>query len=115
MKRTTTFSLVMVAVILIGTMGYLSFSEAEGHEHEHDDDHDHSVEIEGSEMKLLTVGEVSDLWEIDEEVFLSRIIVEFSLEESYTVDSVLDDIRGEYAFSPAIIKDTAEEMKREGM
>ena len=115
MKRTTIFSLVAVAVILVGTMGYLSFSEVEGHEHEHDDEHEHSVEIEGSEMKLLTVGEVSDLWGINKEDFLLRIIVEFSLEESYTVDSVLEDIRGEYAFSPAIIKDMAEEMKRESM
>ena len=111
MKRITFFSLVVVAVILIGTMGYLSFSEIE----EYDDEHDHSVEIEGKDLKLLTVGEVSDLWEINEEAFLSRMIVEFSLEESYTVDSVLEDICGEYAFSPAIIKDMAEEMSRESV
>ena len=37
-------------------------------EHEHDDEHDHSVEIEGSDMKSLTVQDVADLWEIDAEV-----------------------------------------------
>ena len=83
-------------------------------EHEHDDEHDHSVEIEGSEMKHLTVQEVADLWEIDSEVLLSRIITEFDLEGSYTVDTVLEDIREEYAFSPALIKDMAEEIKQNG-
>jgi len=83
---------------------------------EHDDElHDHSVEIEGREMKLLTVQEVADLWEIDSEVLLSRMIIEFDLKESYTVDVVLEDIREEYPFSPAIIKDMAEEIKQQGV
>ena len=96
---------------LFGIMGYLSYSDIE--DHEHDDEHDHSVEIEGSEMKFLTVREVADLWEIDSEILLSRMIVEFGLEGSYSVDSVLEDIRGGYAFSPAMIKDFAEEIRQE--
>jgi len=80
---------------------------------DHDDElHDHSVEIEGKDMKLLTVQEVADLWEINSEVLLSRITTEFDLKESYTVHSVLEDIRAEYAFSPALIKDMAEEIKQ---
>jgi len=80
---------------------------------EHDDElHDHSVEIEGKDVKLLTVQEVADLWEIDSEVFLSGIITEFDLKKSYTVNAVLEDIREEYPFSPAIIKDMAEEIKQ---
>ena len=84
-------------------------------EHEHDDEHDHSVEIEGSDMKSLTVQDVADLWEIDSEVLLSRIIAEFDLKGSYTVNTVLEDMREEYAFSPALIKDMAEEMKQQGI
>ena len=85
-------------------------------DHEHDDElHDHSVEIEGKDMKLLTVQEVADLWEIDSEVLLSRMITEFGLEESYSVNSVLEDIREEYKFSPALIKDIAEELKQQGI
>ena len=77
-----------------------------------DHEHDHSVEIEGSEMKNLTVKEVADLWEIDAEILLSKIIVEFNLEGNHTVDTVLEEIRDtEYKFSPAIIKDLAEEAK----
>ena len=85
-------------------------------DHEHDDElHDHSVEIEGKDMKLLTVQEVADLWEIDSEVLLSRIITEFDLKESYTVSTILEDIRDEYAFSPALIKDIAEDIKQQGV
>ena len=85
-------------------------------DHEHDDDHDHSVEIEGSDMKSLTVQEVADLWEIDSEILLSRIITEFDLKGSYSVDTVLEDIRqAEYKFSPAQIKDMAEDIKQQGI
>jgi len=66
-------------------------------------------------MKSLTVQEVADLWEIDSEVLLSKIVAEFDLKESYSVDTVLEDIREEYAFSPALIKDMAEEIKQGGL
>jgi hypothetical protein len=107
MKKITIFSLVAIVVILIGTMGYLSYSEQ--------DEHDHSVEIEGKDMKLLTVQEVASLWEIDSNILLSRMIQEFNLEKNYTVESVLEDIREEYAFSPALIKDIAEEIKQDSL
>ena len=101
--------LVLSLVVMIALVGCTS-------DHEHDDElHDHSVEIEGKDMKLLTVQEVADLWEIDSEVLLSRMITEFDLKESYTVDSVLEVIREEYPFSPAIIKDMAEEIKQQGI
>ena len=102
-------------VLLIGLVLLVALSGCVGdEEHEHDDEHDHSVEIEGSEMKFLTVQEVADLWEIDSEVLLSRILMEFKLEGSYTVNTVLEDMREEYAFSPAQIKDMAEEIKQQG-
>ncbi len=113
MKKIVVFSLIAITIILIVTMGYLSFLEFE--EHEHGDEHEHSVEIEGKEMKFLTVQEVADLWEIDGKILLLRIITEFNLEGSYTVNTVLEDIREEYAFSPALIKDMAEEIKQESL
>ncbi len=98
-----------------GSTGTGLFAIAEGtSDHEHDDEHDHSVEIEGKDLKLLTVQEVAYLWEIDSEILLSRMTAEFDLKESYTVHSVLEDIRAEYAFSPALIKDMAEEIKEQG-
>ena len=91
-------------------------SKHEEHEENADEghEHDHFVEIEGSEMKNLTVQEVANLWEIDAEILLSEIIAEFELQEDYTVDTILEKIRdAEYKFSPAIIKDIAEEIKQE--
>lgn len=80
---------------------------------EDDHEHDHSVEIEGSEVRTLTVQEVADLWEIDSEELLSRIIQEFNFQGNYTTETVLEDMReAEYKFSPAIIKDLAEEIKQ---
>jgi hypothetical protein len=96
-------------VMLIALIGCSSESS------EHSDElHDHSVEIEGKDMKLLSVQDVADLWEIDSQVLLEAIIQEFDLKETYTVNSILEDIRAEYKFSPALIKDLAEDIKQQG-
>ena len=73
--------------------------------------HDTSVEIEGKDMKYLSVQEVADLWEIESELLLESMILEFDLQEEYTVNSILEDVRAEYPFSPAIIKVLAEDIK----
>ena len=104
--------LVLVAVAVVAVA--ISVSQLEDELHDHSDEeheHDHSVEIEGKEMKSLTIQEIADLWEIDSETLLSKIIEEFELETNYTVDTVLDAMRAEYPFSPAAIKDIAEELK----
>ena len=89
-------------------------SKHEEHEKHEDEEHEHEhfMEIEGSAMKALTVREIADLWEIDAEVLLLGIIAEFELQGDYTIDTILEEIReAEYKFSPAIIKDLAEEIK----
>ena len=83
--------------------------------HSEDELHDHSVEIEGSEMKQLSVQQVADLWEIDSEVLLTGIIEEFDFHGEYTTETILEDMRLEYKFSPAIIKDIAEDIKQQGV
>lgn len=82
------------------------------YEHSDDELHDHSIEIEGKDMKLLTVQEVADLWEIDSQTLLDKIIEEFDFKGDYTTETVLEDMRLEYKFSPAIIKDLAEDIKQ---
>ena len=99
--------LIISLIVMIALVGCTS-------EQEHDGLHDHSVEIEGKDMKLLSVQEVADLWEIDSKILLDNIIQEFDLKEEYTVDSILEEIREEYKFSPAMIKDMAEEIKQQG-
>jgi len=124
MKKAVIIGLLAIVVIgIVAVAGGMLGNDGTGtglfaitgdHEHEHDELHDHSVEIEGKDLKLLTVQDVAYLWEIDSEILLSKITAEFDLEESYTVHSVLEDIRAEYAFSPALIKDMAEEIKEQG-
>jgi len=72
---------------------------------------EYAVEIEGSEMKLLTIKEIAQLWNIDENTLLSEIVFSFELNGNYDVDTVLEDMRSEYKFSPALIKDIAESIK----
>ncbi len=83
------------------------------HDHHHHDDHEHehSVEIEGRQMRMLTVHEIADLWEIDSQDLLLAIISEFNLEGEYNVSTPLDIIRLEYKFSPGLVKDLAEDLK----
>ncbi len=80
----------------------------------HDESEDYSVDIEGKDMKLLTIQEIADLWEIDADTLLNSIISEFELKGEYTTESLLEDLREEYKFSPAIIKEIAEEIKIRG-
>lgn len=99
----------IVLLIGLGVLIAIAGCLTENEEHAHD----YSVEIEGSEMRSLTVQEVADLWEIDANLLLSKIIAEFDLKETYTVNTALDEMREEYKFSPAIIKDMAEELKKQ--
>ena len=100
--------ILLTILILIAITGCTSHS---GHEHSDDDEHEHSVEISGSEIKQLAIQQIADLWEIDSQKLLNGIIEEFDFKGNYTPQTVLDDMRFEYQFSPAIIKDIAEEIK----
>lgn len=72
---------------------------------------EYSVEISGSDLKKLSVREVADLWEIDANVLLVSIIKKFNLKNQYSTNNKIDDLRVEYKFSPAQIKEIAEEIK----
>ncbi len=76
-----------------------------------DHEEEYSIEISGEELKTYTIQEIADMWGIDAEELLAGIIQEFSLKSDYTVNNVLDSLRAEYKFSPALVKDIAEEIK----
>lgn len=109
MKKEIMFGILLAILVVIGIFFIVNYSSDE-----HDELHDHSVEIEGKDMKLLSVQEVADLWEIDSEVLLQDIIEEFELKGNYTTNSILEEIREEYPFSPTMVKDIAEEIKQQG-
>jgi hypothetical protein len=77
--------------------------------------HDYSVEIEGKDMRLLSVKKTAELWEINPDILLKGIIEEFNLKENHTIKSTIDEIREEYKFSPALIKEIAENIKQQSI
>lgn len=131
MKKST--SLIIIALITIGLLGVFFIrnlsnnapivpnkfdssgnSNLVNHNKKYQDhDHDHSVEIEGRKMKLMTIQQIADLWQIDSKNLLNTIIQEFDFKGNYTVETVLEEMRNEYKFSPAVIKDIAEKIKQE--
>ncbi len=81
-------------------------------DNEHEEDH--FVEISGSDMKQLTIQEIADLWDINPDTLLESIISQFDLRDKYTTQNTLDELREEYKFSPAQIKEIADEIKLGG-
>lgn len=71
----------------------------------------YSVEISGQDMKKLTIKEIADLWEIDASELLKALINEFSLQNDYSAQDTLDNLRAEYRFSPSEAKAVAESVK----
>ena len=111
MKKEIIFGVLLIVLVVVSIFFVINYSN-----NEHgDEEHLHSVEIEGKDMRSLTVREIANLWEIDSEIFLSEIITKFELKGNYTIDTILEDIREEYAFSPALIKDMAEEIKQQNI
>jgi hypothetical protein len=81
-------------------------SEDEAHEEEY------SVEISGSELKIMTIAQIANLWEIDAQSLLNATISQLKLSaEEYTVDSTIDELRKESKFAPSQIKEIAESVK----
>ena len=97
------------------SVGYLEYDQdINGTDHqEGEDDHEdeYFIEISGQEMKDLTIKEIAQLWQIDADQLLKKIISEFKLILDYSVDDKLDIFREEYKFSPAQVKNIAENMR----
>ena len=68
--------------------------------------------VRGMEMKTMTIAEITTLWGIDGDSFLAEMTKEFNLQqEEYTTDNTIDDLRGEYRFSPYQIMEIAQRIK----
>ena len=68
--------------------------------------------VSGMEMKTMTIADIANLWGIDGDSFLAEMTKEFNLQqEKYTTDNTIDDLRGEYRFSPYQIMEIAERLK----
>jgi len=67
--------------------------------------------LNGRELKEIKILDLAKLWGMDAELLLSELVGEFNLTEKYTVDNIIEDLRGEFRFSPFQINDLAEKIK----
>ena len=67
--------------------------------------------VSGMEMKTMTIVDIANLWGIDAGELLEGIKTEFELTQMYNIGSTIDDLRGEYRFSPYQIMEIAERIK----
>jgi len=69
------------------------------------------VQVSGAELRTMKISDLAKLWEIDATALLNKIVTTFNLKQTYTIESTLNDLRGEYRFSPFQIKDIANNLK----
>ena len=67
--------------------------------------------VSGMEMKTMTIADIATLWGVDAGELLEEIKNEFELTQMYNIGSTIDDLRGEYRFSPYQIMEIAERIK----
>ena len=67
--------------------------------------------VSGIEMKTMTIEDIAALWGINAGKLLEGIKNEFELTQEYNISNTIDDLRGEYRFSPYQIMEIAERIK----
>jgi len=67
--------------------------------------------VSGMEMKTMTIANIATLWGIDAGKLLDGIQNEFKLTQEYNINNTIDDVRGEYRFSPYQIMEIAKRIK----
>ncbi len=67
--------------------------------------------VSGMEMKTMTIADIAALWGIDAGELLEGIKNEFELTQEYNIGNTIDDLRGEYRFSPYQIMEIAQRIK----
>ncbi len=67
--------------------------------------------LKGKQLKEIKIFDLAKIWGMDAELLLSELVGEFNLTEKYTVDNTIEDLRGEFRFSPFQINDLAEKIK----
>jgi hypothetical protein len=69
------------------------------------------VHVSGMEMKTMTIAEIAALWGVDAGELLKGTKTEFGLTQTYNIGSTIDDLRGEFRFSPYQIMEIAQRIK----
>ncbi len=75
------------------------------------EEEEYSVEISGNQLKVMSINEIAQLWEINANSLLQKLKENLLLVNDYTVNSTINELRAEMHFSPSLVKITAEELK----
>ena len=67
--------------------------------------------VSGMEMKTMTIADIAVLWGINTDELLDEIKNEFELTQEYNNSNTIDDLRGEFRFSPYQIMEIAQRIK----
>jgi hypothetical protein len=67
--------------------------------------------VSGMEMKTMTIADIAALWGINADELLDEIKNEFELTQEYNSSNTIDDLRGEFRFSPYQIMEIAQRIK----
>jgi len=67
--------------------------------------------VSGMKMKTMTIAEIAALWGVDAVKLLEGIQNEFELTQEYNINNTINDLRGEFRFSPYQIIEIAEKIK----
>jgi len=67
--------------------------------------------VSGIEMKTMTIEDIAALWGINAGKLLEGIRNEFELTQEYNISNTIDDLWGEYRFSPYQIMEIAQRIK----
>jgi len=70
-----------------------------------------TAHVSGMEMKIMTIEGIAALWGIDAGELLEGIKNEFELTQEYNLGSTIDDLRGEFRFSPYQIMEIAQRVQ----
>ena len=70
-----------------------------------------TAHVSGMEMKIMTIEGIAALWGIDAGELLEGIKNEFELTQEYNLGSTIDDLRGEFRFSPYQIMEIAQRIQ----
>lgn len=70
-----------------------------------------SNNINGRELKTMSFKKLAQVWGIDANQLLEEIKNEFKLTQEYNINNTIDDLRGEYRFSPYQVMEIVEKIK----
>ncbi|OFW47444.1 MAG: hypothetical protein A2163_00585 [Actinobacteria bacterium RBG_13_35_12] len=66
------------------------------------------INLNGRELKTMSFEKLAQVWGVDANQLLEEIKNEFKLIQEYNINNTIDDLRGEYRFSPYQIMEIAE-------